>query len=73
MSRRASKMREYVVGYFNKVATKDDFVILATMDSNSVAMFVRDSYNEAYKRAGLTTKAVLLASHEVPKNYRFSE
>ena len=66
-------MREYVVGYYNKVATKDDFVILATMDSKSVAMFVRESYNEAYKKAGLTTKAVLLASYEVPKNYRFSE
>ena len=66
-------MREYVVGYFNKVATKDDFVILTTMDSNAVAMFVRESYNEAYKKAGLTTEAVLLASHEVPKNYRFSE
>ena len=66
-------MREYVVGYFNNVATKDDFVILTTMDSNAVAMFVRDSYNEAYKKAGLTTKAVLLASHEVPKKYRFSE
>ena len=66
-------MREYVVGYFNKVATKDDFVILATMDSKNVAMFVRDSYNEAYERAGLTTKAVLLASHEVPKKYRFSK
>lgn len=55
------------------MATKDDFVILATMDSKNVAMFVRESYNEGYKRAGLTTKAVLLASHEVPKNYRFSE
>lgn len=66
-------MREYVVGYYNKVATKDDFVILATMDSKNVAMFVRESYNEGYKRAGLTTKAVLLASREVPKNYRFSE
>ena len=66
-------MREYVVGYFNKLATEDDFVILTTMDSNAVAMFVRDSYNEAYKKAGLTTKAVLLASHEVPKNYRFSK
>lgn len=69
----ASKMREYVVGYYNKVATKDDFVILATMDSKNVAMFVRESYNESYKRAGLITKAVLLASHEVPKNYRFSK
>ena len=66
-------MREYVVGYFNKVATKDDFVILTTMDSNAVAMFVRESYNEAYKKVGITTEAVLLASHEVPKNYRFSE
>ena len=66
-------MREYVLVYFNNVATKDDFVILTTMDSNAVAMFVRDSYNEAYKKAGLTTKAVLLASHEVPKNYRFSK
>lgn len=66
-------MREYVVGYYNKVATKDDFVILATMDSRSVAMFVRESYNEGYKRAGLTAEAVLLASHEVPKNHRFSK
>ena len=66
-------MREYVVGYYNKVATKDDFVILATMDSKNVAMFVRDSYNEAYKRAGLTTKAVILYKSEVPKKYRFSK
>ena len=68
-----SKMREYVVGYFNKVATKDDFVILATMDSNSVAMFVRDSCNEAYKKVGITTPAVMLHKSEVPKKYRFSE
>ena len=66
-------MREYVVGYYNKVATKDDFVILATMDSNAVAMFVRDSYNNAYKEVGITTEVVMLTSHEVPKNYRFSE
>ena len=69
----ASKMREYVVGYFNKLATKDDFVILTTMDSNAVAMFVRDSYNEAYKRAGITTVAVMLHKSEVPKKYRFSK
>lgn len=66
-------MREYAVGYFNKVATKDDFVILATMDSKNVAMAIRDSYNESYKRVGLTTELVLLASHEIPKNHRFSE
>ena len=66
-------MREYVVGYFNKLATKDDFVILATMDSFSVAMFVRDSYNEAYKKAGITTIAVILDKTEVPAKYRFSE
>ena len=66
-------MREYVVGYYNKVATKDDFVILATMDSNSVAMFVRDSYNEAYKKVGITTVAVMLHKSEVPKKYRFSK
>ena len=67
------EMREYVVGYYNKVATKDDFVILATTDSWPAAVFIEKSYNEAYKKAGLTTEAVLLASHEVPKNYRFSE
>ena len=69
-------MREYVVGYYNKVATsatKEDFVILATMDSRSVGMFVRDSYNEGYKRTGLSTKAVMLASHEVPKYHRFAQ
>lgn len=68
-----SKMREYVVGYFNKSATKDDFVILATMDSFLVAKFVRDSYNEAYKKAGLETVAVTLHKSEVPKKCRFSE
>ena len=66
-------MREYVVGYFNESATKDDFVILATMDSFSVAMFVRDSYNEAYKKVGIETIAVMLQKSEVPKKYRFSE
>ena len=66
-------MRQYVVGYYNKVATKDGFVILATMDSKNVAMFVRESYNNAYKEVGITTEVVLLASHEIPKNYRFSE
>lgn len=66
-------MREYVVGYYNKRATKEDFVILATMDSKAVAMFIRDSYNEAYKRNGWDLKTVVLASHEVPKKYRFAE
>ena len=66
-------MRQYVVGYYNKVATKDDFVILATMDSKNVAMFVRNSYNNAYKEVGIITEAVLLASRDVPKNYRFAE
>ena len=66
-------MREYVVGYFNKVATNDDFVILTTMDSENVAMFVRDSYNESYKKVGITTAAVMLHKSEVPKKYRFSK
>ena len=66
-------MREYAVGYYNKVATKDDFVILATMDSKNVAMFVRESYNESYKRVGITTVAVMLHKSEVPKKYKFSK
>lgn len=66
-------MREWVVGYYNKKATKEDFVILATMDSFSVAMFVRDSYNEAYNKVGMSTEAVILARCEVPKKFRFSE
>ena len=66
-------MREYVVGYYNKKATKEDFVILATMDARAVAMFVRDSYNKCYKNAGISTEAVLLPSHEVPKKFRFAE
>lgn len=66
-------MRKYVVGYYNKMATKEDFVILATMDSNAAAMFVRDSYNEAYQKAGMSTRATLLAGCDVPKHYRFSE
>lgn len=66
-------MRQYVVGYYNKAAAKDDFVILATMDSKNVAMFVRESYNNAYKEVGITIEVVMLTSHEVPKNYRFSE
>lgn len=66
-------MRGYVVGYFNKRATKEDFVILATMDSKNVAMFVRESYNEAYAKVGMETNAVMLASHEVPKSHRFAD
>ena len=62
-------MREYVVGYFNK---EEEFVIQATMDSINVAMFVRDSYNEAYRKAGMSIRVLLLGSHEVPKNHRFS-
>lgn len=66
------KMREYVVGYYNKGATKEDFVILATMDSINVAMFVRDSYNEGYERNGWDLRTEILACHEVPKNHRFA-
>ena len=65
-------MLEYVVGYFNKPATKDDFVIFITTDSNAVAMFVRDSYNEAYEKVGMKIVAVMLHKREVPKNYRFA-
>lgn len=64
-------MREFVVGYFNKAAAKEDFVILATMDSNNVAIFIRDSYNEAWKKLGLSTNAVMLAKCDVPKEHRF--
>lgn len=67
------EMREYVVGYYNKVATKDDFVILATTDSKNVARYITYFYNEDCKAAGLSAKIVLLASCEVPKNYRFAE
>lgn len=66
-------MRDYVVGYFNKVATKEDFVILATTDAKAVAMFVRETYNTAYKNTGMSTEAVMLASHEVPKKHRFAK
>lgn len=66
-------MRKYVVGYFSRVAAEEDFVVLATMDSYLGAMFVRDSYNEAYKTTGVSAEAVLLSSCEVPKKYRFSE
>ena len=65
-------MREYVVGYYNKPESKEDFVILATMDSKNVAMFVRDSYRDAYKRAGIQTEALLLEEREVPKHHRFA-
>lgn len=66
-------MRKYAVGYYNKAWNKSDFVVLATMDSWNVAMFVRDSYNDGYKRAGLSTEAVILEKSELPRGYRFSE
>lgn len=66
-------MRKYVVGYYNKAATKEDFVILTTMDSFAVGMFVRDSYNKTYKEVGMTTNAVLLEKCEVPNNYSFAD
>ena len=64
-------MNKYVVGYYNK-PNKKDFVILATMESENVAMFVRDSYNDAYKRAGINTSAVMFKYNEVPKPYRYT-
>lgn len=66
-------MRGYVVGYYNNKAMKDDFVILTTMDSKNVAMFVRESYNDAYKKVGMSTRVVMLASREVPRNHRFAD
>ena len=66
-------MRRYVIGYYNNKAQKDDFVILATTDAYAAAMFIRESYNEAYKKVGMEANAILLASNEVPKHHRFSD
>lgn len=66
-------MYDYVVGYYNKPWAKDDFVIMAITDSKSVAMFVRDSYNESYEKNGMSVRLIILASHEVPRNHRFAK
>lgn len=66
-------MREYVVGYYNWAATKEDFVILATMDSVAAADFVKCSYNEAYKRNGISTEAIMMNRKEVPVKFRWAQ
>lgn len=61
---------EYVVG-IPRCDKERRFLVLAAMNSRYVGMFVRDAYNEAYKKAGLREEAVLLEKGEVPKNYEF--
>lgn len=63
-------LEEYVVG-ISRCDKERRFLVLATMNSRDVGMFVRDAYNEAYKKAGLHKEAVLLEKGEVPKNYEF--
>lgn len=63
-------LRKYVVG-IAKCDKEGRFLVLATMDSRYAGMFVRDAYNEAYKKAGLHTKAVLLEEDKVPNNWKF--
>lgn len=65
-------MRRYVIGYYNKQATKEDFVILATTDSTVVLSFLKQSYNEAYKENGLSTRVVALRYDEVPQDHRWA-
>lgn len=65
-------MRRYVIGYYNKQATKEDFVILATTDSTVVLSFLQQSYNKAYKENGVSTRAVALRYDEVPQEHRWA-
>lgn len=63
-------LRKYAVGIvgYNK---KCEFEVLATMDSYAAGIFIRDAYNEAYKRTGSNLEATLLEKDEVPKNHKF--
>ena len=64
---------KYAIGYYNKPwAENKDFVILAETKAAAVAEFIERSYNEGYKRAGLSTRAVTLEKKTLD-SYRFAE
>jgi hypothetical protein len=63
----------YSIGYYNKESIKKDFVILAQTESKYVAMFIRDSYRDSYKKVGFTTTVELIDGEEnIPKDHRFA-
>lgn len=62
----------YNIGYFNKPWSKSDFVILAQTTSNSVAHFIMDSYNDSYKRVGLSTRLEIVLTEDLPKDHRYA-
>ena len=62
----------YNIGYFNKPWNKSDFVILAQTKSKSVATFIMDSYNDSYKRVGLSARAVIVPNECLPEDHRFA-
>ena len=64
----------YFIGYYNKpwAAENKDFVVLASTKAAAVAEFIERSYNEGYKRSGLSTKAVTVEKKEI-SSYRYAE
>lgn len=65
---------KYAIGFYNKPYDKDDkdFVIIAETKSSVAAEFIERSYNEGYKKAGMTTKAVTVIKNTLD-SYRYAE
>ena len=63
---------KYYIGYYSEYADeKGKFIVLAQTHAVAVAMFIRDSYNDSYKRIGLTITAVI--REELPDQYRYAQ
>ena len=66
-------MMNYSIGYYNKLYNRRNiFVVMAQTESKAVAMFIRDSYRDAYKRNGISTELVIVEGN-LPKEHRFAE
>lgn len=65
---------KYAIGYYNKPwhSENKDFVILAETKSAVVAEFIERSYNEGYKVAGMTTRAVKVEKKTL-ETYRYAD
>ena len=63
------------IGYHNKFEN-GKYVILATTQSKAVAMFIAQSYKDAYKRAGIDTIIVLyneIELDELPEGWKYAD
>jgi len=67
---------KYYIGYFSDVPydvryyteMRNTFTVMAESHSKACAMFIRDSYTNAYKEKGIATQVVILNASESVHN-----